>query len=99
MYIYIYIYIYIYLYIYISGWVCLSTPLFRIRKQAKSLSKIESGTLTDESIRKFLNKARNPKVIELNQKLQNLKSFMTVNAAMVIIMPVYGCLYNYLHHL
>ena len=37
------------------------------------LSKIESGKLTDESIKKILNKVPNPKDIELNQKLKNLK--------------------------
>ena len=39
------------------------------------LSEIESGKLTDESVKKFLNKAPNLTDIELNQKLKNLKSF------------------------
>ena len=38
-------------------------------------SKTESVKMTEESNKKFLNKAPNPKDIELNQKLQNLKSF------------------------
>ena len=41
------------------------------------LSKIESGKLTEESVKKFLNKARNPTDIKLNEKLQKLKSFNT----------------------
>ena len=39
------------------------------------LSEIESGKLTDESIKKIINKVPNPKDIDLNQKLQNLKLF------------------------
>ena len=39
------------------------------------LSKIESGKLTNKSVKKCLNKAPNPKDIELNQKLQRLKAF------------------------
>lgn len=39
------------------------------------LSETESGKLTDESVKKFLYKAQNPKNIELNQKLQSLKLF------------------------
>ena len=38
-------------------------------------SKTESVKMNDESNKKFLNKAPNPKDIELNQKLQNLKLF------------------------
>ena len=39
------------------------------------LSETESGKLTDESVKKFLYKAQNPKNTELNQKLQSLKLF------------------------
>ena len=39
------------------------------------LSEIESGKLTDKFIKRFLNKAPNLKDIDLNQSLQNLKSF------------------------
>ena len=39
------------------------------------LSKIESGKLTNKSVKKCLNKTPNPKDIELNQKLQRLKAF------------------------
>ena len=39
------------------------------------LSKISSGKLTDESVKKLLNKAPNIKDIESNQKLKSLKLF------------------------
>ena len=39
------------------------------------LNKIGSGKLTNKSVKKCLNKTLNPRDIELNQKLQRLKTF------------------------
>ena len=62
------------------------------------LSEIESGKLTDESVKKFLNMAPDPKDIELNQKLQKLKSFNTNRLKARTMIVVYHCLQNYCYH-